>query len=86
MRNKIADLFQRLIISLYFYIPPRRKEDYYSMYYSNKLLDKMLKPDKNKNYITYVHQIVSLYLTSIKLIQRMDNKHLNVRIKYINRL
>ena len=52
MRNRIANPFQRLIISLYTYIPHRRREDYYSMYYSNKPLDIMWKADKTKNYIT----------------------------------
>ena len=52
MRSRITDLFERLIISLYTYIPPRRRKDYYSIYYSNKPLDKVLKADKTKNYIT----------------------------------
>ena len=52
MRSRLTDPFERLIISLYTYIPSRRREDYYSMYYSNKLLDKMLKADKKINYIT----------------------------------
>ena len=52
MESRITDLFERLITSNYTYIPFRRKEDYYSMYYSNKSLHKMLKADKNTNYIT----------------------------------
>ena len=52
MRSRITDLFERLIISLYTYIPHRRREYYYSMYYLNKPLDKMLKADTTKNYIT----------------------------------
>ena len=43
MRNDITDPFERLIISLYTYIPPRRLEDYYLMYYSNKPLNEMSK-------------------------------------------
>ena len=52
MRSRITDPFEILIILLYTYIPPCRREDYYSMYYLNNPLDKMLKPDKNTNYIT----------------------------------
>ena len=52
MRNNITDPFERLIILLYTYIPPRRREDYYLMYYSNKTYDEMFKKDKTKNYIT----------------------------------
>ena len=36
MRNNITYSVERLIISLYTYIPPRKREDYYLMYYSNK--------------------------------------------------
>ena len=52
MRNNITDPLERLIISFYTYIPSRRREDYYLMYYSNKPLDEMSKQDKTKNYIT----------------------------------
>ena len=52
MRNNITDPFERLIISLYTYNPPRKREDYYLMYYSNKPLNEMSKKDKTKNYIT----------------------------------
>ena len=52
MRNRCTDPFKRLIISLDTYIIPHWREDYNSMYYSNKPLDKMLKADKNTNYIT----------------------------------
>ena len=52
IRNYITDPFERLIISLYTYIPPRRREDYYLMYYSKKPLDEMSKTDTTKNYIT----------------------------------
>ena len=83
MRNNITDPFERLIISLYTYIPPRRREDYYLMYYSNKPLDEMSKKIKLK---IILQQIVSLYLTSIKLLQHIDNKNLNVQMKYNNRL
>ena len=62
MKNRITDPFESLIISLYTYIPPRRRENYYSMYYLNKPLDKMLKADITKNYIT---SFVGLYLKSI---------------------
>ena len=41
----------------------------------------MLKADKTK---IILHQIVGLYLKSIRLIQHMDNKHLNVYMKFIN--
>ena len=51
MRNNINDSFERLIISLYTYVPFRGREDYYLMYYSNKPLNKMLKTDTTKNYI-----------------------------------
>ena len=43
MRNNITDPFERLIISVYTYIPPRRREDYYLMYYYNKTYDEMSK-------------------------------------------
>ena len=33
MIDRIDNPFQRLIIKLYTYIPSRRREDYYSMYY-----------------------------------------------------
>ena len=52
IRNNITDPFDRLIISLYTYIFPRGREDYYLMYYLNKPLNKMLKTDTTKNYIT----------------------------------
>ena len=52
MRNNITDPFERLIISLYTYIPLCRREDYYLMYYSNTPLDEMSKTDTAINYIT----------------------------------
>ena len=52
MRNRITNSFKRLIISLYTYISFRWGKDYYLMYYFNKPLDKMLKADTTKNYIT----------------------------------
>ena len=58
MRNNITDPFEKLIISLYTYIPSRRREDYNLMYYSNKPLDKMLKTDTTKNYITSDHWFI----------------------------
>ena len=83
MRSRITDPFERLIISLYTYIRPRRREDYYLLYYSYKPVVKMLKADTK---VIILHKIVGSYLTSIKLIQLMDNKHSNVQIKFINRL
>ena len=51
-RSRITDLFERLIYLLYTYIFPRRQDNYYLIYYSNILLDKILKADTSKNYIT----------------------------------
>ena len=35
--SRITDPFERLIILLYTYIPPRRRKDYYLKYYSKSL-------------------------------------------------
>ena len=52
MKSRMIDPFEKLIISLYTYCPPRRKEDYYSMYNSNNPLDQMFKENKNTKNIT----------------------------------
>ena len=57
MRNKITDPFTKLILLLYTYISPRIWEDYYSLYYLNKLLDKMLKADKESK-LYYIRLLI----------------------------
>ena len=48
MRHNISDteIYEKLILYLYTYFPPRRIRDYHQMYYSNKTSEKMMEEDK----------------------------------------
>ena len=54
LRDNIPDteIYEKLILYLYTYFPPRRVKDYHQIYYSNRTSKKMMKEDKGKNYIT----------------------------------
>ena len=52
MRDNIPDtqdrIYEKLILYLYTYFPPRRVEDYHQMYYSNKTSEEMRDEDTKK--------------------------------------
>ena len=47
-----TQIYEKLILYLYTYFPPRRVKDYNLMYYSNKTSEEMKDEDTEKNYIT----------------------------------
>ena len=52
LRDSMPDtqdrIYEKLILYLYTYFPPRRVKDYHLMYYSNKTLEEMKKEDTKK--------------------------------------
>ena len=54
MRYNIPDteIYEKLILYLYSYFPPRRVQDYHQMYYSNKTSTEIMDEDKETNFIT----------------------------------
>ena len=54
MRDNMPDtqdrIYEKLILYLYTYFPPRRVKDYHQMYYSNKTSEEMRDEDKKKLY------------------------------------
>ena len=51
-RGLNSPIYEKLILYLFTYFPPRRIKDYHQMYYSNKTSEEMMEEDKEKNYIT----------------------------------
>ena len=46
-------IYEKLVLYLYTYFPPRRILDYHQMYYSTRTSEKLMEEDKEKNYITF---------------------------------
>ena len=84
MRDNMPDtnIYEKLILYLYTYFPPRRVKDYHLMYYSNKTSEEMRDEDQNKNYITSDSKFIfNIY---IRLLSLIINKYLIVHQKFMN--
>ena len=51
-RTLNSPIYEKLVLYLYTYFPPRRVKVYHLMYYSNKTSEEMKDEDTEKNYIT----------------------------------
>ena len=51
-RTLNSPIYEKLILYLYTYFPPRKVKDYHLMYYSNKTSEEMKNEDTEKHYIT----------------------------------
>ena len=78
MRDNIpdTDIYEKLILYLYTYFPPRKIRDYHQMYYSNRTSEEMMEEDEER---IILHLIVSLFLIHIKLLSYINKKHLTVQ-------
>lgn len=72
MRDRITDPLEKLVISLYTYIPFRSWLDFKLMYYTNKTLDQMKNANKHKKYITCDRKyIFNKYKTDSTYVQKI---------------
>ena len=72
MRDNIPDteIYEKLILYLYTYFPPRRIKDYHQMYYTTVTSEEMIEENKEKNYITFDSKCIFNTYKTAKLYKR----------------
>ena len=85
--DRILDPLNKLAISLYTYIFPRRRLNFLLMYYTHKIFDQIKNANKHKSYITANRKyIFSRYKTDSTYDQKIINcpEEIYQKIIYLN--
>ena len=65
-----TEIYEKLILYLYTYFPPRRVKDYHQMYYTTVTSEEIIEEDKEKNYITSDSKFIFNIYKTAKLYKR----------------
>ena len=60
-------IYEKLVLYLFTYFPPRRILNYHQMYYPTRTSEVMMEEDKEKNYITFDSKFIFNTYKSAKL-------------------